>query len=79
MENYNSPFSIEELKTSLSKAHNTACGPDGIHYQLLKSLPDPCLDVLLSLMNNIWLSGKVPSVWKQATVVPIPKPGQRSQ
>ena len=75
-ENYNSPFSIEELKTSLSKAHNTACGPDGIHYQLLKSLPDPCLDVLLSLMNDIWLSGNVPSVWKQATVVPIPKPGK---
>ena len=39
-EHYNSPFSINELKTSLSKAHDTASGPDEISYQLLKNLPD---------------------------------------
>ena len=75
-ENYNKPFSIEELKTSLSKAHDTACGPDNIHYQLLKHLPDSSLNILLGLMNDIWTSGDLPSIWKLATVIPIPKPNK---
>lgn len=75
-ENYNKLFSLEELKTSLSKAHDTACGPDNIHYQLLKHLPDSSLEALLQLMNNIWESGDLPSIWKLATVVPIPKPSK---
>ena len=62
-ENYNSPFSIDELKTSLSKAHDTASGPDEIHYQLLKHLPDDCLKTLLKLMNDIWASGELPAIW----------------
>ncbi|VDI11964.1 Hypothetical predicted protein [Mytilus galloprovincialis] len=77
-ENYNKLFSLEELKTSLSKAHDTACGPDNIHYQLLKHLPDSSLEALLQLMNNIWESGDLPSIWKLATVVPIPKPIRES-
>ena len=27
-------------------------------------------------MNNIWESGDLPSIWKLATVVPIPKPSK---
>ncbi|XP_063436487.1 uncharacterized protein LOC134717918 [Mytilus trossulus] len=65
-----------KLKTSLSKAHDTACGPDNIHYQLLKHLPDSSLEALLQLMNNIGESGDLPSIWKLATVVPIPKPSK---
>ena len=33
-EDYNIPFTISELKISLSKCHDTATGPDEIHYQL---------------------------------------------
>ncbi|VDI43680.1 Hypothetical predicted protein [Mytilus galloprovincialis] len=73
-ENFNKLFSLEELRTSLSKAHYTACGPDNIHYQLLKHLPNSSLEALLQLMNNIWEYGNLPSIWKLATVVPIPKP-----
>jgi potassium voltage-gated channel Eag-related subfamily H protein 8 len=40
LEEYNRPFSLDELRKSLDKAHDTACGPDDIHYQLLKHLPD---------------------------------------
>ncbi|VDI63713.1 Hypothetical predicted protein [Mytilus galloprovincialis] len=58
----------DNFKTSLSKAHDTACGPDNIHYQLLKHLPDSSLEALLQLMNNIWESGDLPSIWKLATV-----------
>ena len=37
--NYNKNFSEDELKSSLIRAHDTAEGPDKIHYQLLKHLP----------------------------------------
>ena len=40
---YNRPFSLDELRKSLDKAHGTACGPDDIHYQLLKHLPESAL------------------------------------
>ena len=53
-ESYNSPFSLDELKTSLGKAHDTACGPDNIHYQLLKHLPDISMTTLLNLMNDVY-------------------------
>ena len=35
LEEYNHPFSLDELRKSLDKGHDTACGPDDIHYQLL--------------------------------------------
>ena len=75
-EDYNEHFSISELKTALSKAHDTATGPDDIHYQLLKHLPEPCLEILLHVFNHIWETGDFPSCWHNATIVPIPKPGK---
>ena len=74
LESYNIPFSILEFKESLSKAHDTSAGPDEIHYQLLKHLPSTALTVLLELYNNIWNTGNVPKSWKEATVIPLPKP-----
>ena len=38
---------------SLSKAHDTACGPDNIHYQMLKHLPDPSLNILTMMRLRI--------------------------
>jgi potassium voltage-gated channel Eag-related subfamily H protein 8 len=48
LENYNKLFSIDELKRSLSKSHDTAIGPDEIHYQMLKHLPENSLKCLLT-------------------------------
>ena len=75
-ENYNKPFLLNELKDALNKSNETAAGPDGLYYQLLTHLPQDCLKILLQLLNTIWLSGKIPSSWKEATVVPIPKPNK---
>ena len=33
-------------------------------------------EILLQLFNTIWLSGKIPSSWKEAIVLPIPKPNK---
>ena len=75
-EDYNQFFSIEELKHSLNKAHDTSTGPDKVHYQFLKHLPETTLERLLSIINNIWQSCSLPPSWREATIIPIPKPGK---
>jgi len=56
-ETYNEPFSMAELQAALHKAHDTAVGPDNIHYQMLKHLPESALDTLLNIFNDIWITG----------------------
>ena len=73
-ESYNSKFSFLELTDALSKAHDSSPGPDDIHYQLLKHLPSSSLSILLEIYNSIWATGNIPKSWKEATVIPIPKP-----
>ena len=75
-ENYNVPFTIRELYDAMKKSHDTATGPDEIHYQLLKHLPRDSLMVLLDVFNDRWASGEIPECWKEATVIPISKPGK---
>ena len=60
VEVYNRPFSLEELQDALHRAHDTSAGPDEIHYQLLKHLPDASLLLLLIIFNKIWISGDFP-------------------
>ena len=73
-ESYNSKFSLTELTDALSKAHDSSPGPDDIHYQLLKHFPSSTLSILLEIYNSIWATGNIPKSWKEATVIPIPKP-----
>ena len=75
-ENYNNPFNLSELVEAIEKSHDTATGPDDIHYQMLKHLPKRSLQTLLNIFNNIWETGEYPETWRLATIVPIPKPGK---
>ena len=75
-EQYNKDFTIKELKKALKKCHDTAVGCDDIHYQFLKHLPFRSLDSLLRIFNQIWHTGILPDSWKEAIVIPIPKPGK---
>ena len=36
LEDYNRPFSLSELTDCIMKSHDTAVGPDEIHYEFLK-------------------------------------------
>ena len=58
---YNKPFSIEELRDALRRAHETSAAPNEINYQLLKHLPDVSLLLLLNIFNKVWISGDFPS------------------
>ena len=75
-EEYNTPFNLDELKDAISKAHDTATGPDEVHYQMLKHLPPKSLLALLDIFNDMWETGKFPESWELATIIPIPKPGK---
>ena len=75
-EEYNSPFNLDELKEAISKSHDTATGPDEIHYQMLKHLPPRSLEALLDIFNDMWKTGKFPKSWELATIIPVPKPGK---
>ena len=75
-EEYNSLFNITELKDAIAVSKDTATGPDDIHYQMLKQLPETALDTLLHIFNGIWTTGVFPESWRLATIIPIPKPGK---
>jgi len=76
LETYNEPFSLLELQKSLHQCHHTAVGPDDIHYAFLQHLPFPVLSILLDVFNTVWLQEIFPPCWKQATIIPIAKPGK---
>ena len=73
---YNNSFSMDELKDALLKSNSSAPGPDNIHYNLMTHLPHTVLNILLKAYNDIWLGGPFPPSWREATIVPIPKPGK---
>ena len=75
-EDYNRPFLLRELRSALNKSNNTATGPDDIHYQIINQLPEVTLNILLDLFNDIWQKGTFPEIWKEATIIPIPKRGK---
>ena len=75
---YNQPFYLSELTDSIMKSHDTAVGPDEIHYEFLKHLPSSSLEILLQVFNEVWVSGRFPTSWKEATINPIPKPGKEN-
>ena len=75
-EKYNDLFNVQELKEAIEKSHDTATGPDEIHYQMLKHLPKSSLETILHIFNTIWTTGIYPESWRLATIIPIPKPGK---
>ena len=56
-ENYNKPFTKEELTRAIHATENSAPGPDKIHSEMLKHLPPEGLDSLLVMYNKIWQQG----------------------
>ena len=54
-------------------------GPDDIHYQFLKHLPESSLSVLLKTFNDICKTGNAPKSWKDPTIIPLTKPGEEKK
>ena len=62
-ETYNSLFSIDELSKAITKSSDSAVGPDDIHYQMLKHLPESALSTLLHIFNKHWCSESFPFIF----------------
>ena len=73
-EDYNKLFNFDELLEAINQSHDSATGPDEIHYQMLKHLPESSLQTLLNIFNDIRTTGDFPEDWRLATIIPIPKP-----
>ena len=73
---YNKKFTLRDLKRSIRKSNNSSFGPDQIHYEILRHLPDRTLVFLLDIINEIWKDGTFPESWKSALILAIPKPGK---
>ena len=68
---------MDELRDAICKSHDTATGPDDIHYQMLKHLPPKVMTTLLNSLNNIWQDGDFRSEWHFAKRYPYTKTRQR--
>lgn len=73
---YNRPFSLWELTSAIAELKSSAPGPDEIHNEMIKHLPNQMKDHLLQLYNKIWIEGCFPESWRVSTIIPIPKPGK---
>ena len=51
-------------------------GPDKIHNEMIQNLGDKAKAHLLHLYNRTWTEGKLPKIWKLATINPVLKKGK---
>ena len=76
---YNSLFTLPELEDAINSAGNTSVGPDRLHYNFFRNLPQYFVEYILTVFNGLWTRHIFPDAWKEAIVIPIPKPGKNSQ
>ena len=75
-EDYNKPFTLQELSIAIRQSGNTSVGPDGIHYEFFRQLSSASLQILLNCLNEAWTNGRFPEEWLHSFIVPILKPGK---
>ena len=69
------PIILHELTSALKTAtSDTSPGEDGITHSMIRHAGKDGHSALLKLFNASWDTGHLPSSWKMASIVPIPKP-----
>ena len=74
----NAPFTRAEVAAALDSTRNTAPGRDGILRRFLVWGGEELLGALVRLYNMCLDEGCFPSMWKIASIVPIPKTARPS-
>ena len=75
-ESYNMVFTFNELQIALHDSKPSSQGPDNIHYSFLKNFPRDSLNTLLNIYNYVWENNVFPDAWREAIIIPIPKPNK---
>jgi len=70
------PYTADELASSLKRTRDTAPGSDGIRGSQLARLGPAARNELLNVYNTSHDEGRLPDQWREAQIVPIPKPKQ---
>ncbi|GBM36072.1 hypothetical protein AVEN_221236-1 [Araneus ventricosus] len=73
---YNSSFSFLEFQSCLASVHDSSPGPDSITYSMIKHLTPESQNALLHFYNLIWQEKYSPTLWQQAIIIPLLKPGK---
>lgn len=74
--NLNTPIRPEEITQVLKNTKNSSAGPDGIPSIFLKKLPQKAINYICKLFNKILETKSYPRKWKEALVIPVPKPNK---
>jgi hypothetical protein len=70
-------FLMEELVSSLKAVKALGAeGPDGLAPRFLKNLGEVSRSFMPDTFNKSWRERVRPQAWKDAVIVPIPKPGK---
>ena len=70
------PFTAGSVQETIkSSGNSTAVGPENVNILFLKYF-GPIAINFLALFNLSIANADVPSIWKMATIIPIPKPGK---
>jgi hypothetical protein len=70
----NSTITKDEVNRVLTKLKSKAVVPDKIHNQMLDNQSSDNRDYMRHLFNLLLQHGFASQAWKEATVIPIPKP-----
>lgn len=68
-----SQFTACDVKKSILSISSNAAGGDGISRNMIVLILDEILPILCHILNNSILEGTVPSCWKEAQIIPLPK------
>ena len=71
---YNVPFTKQELEAAVNTLKYTAPGYDNILNQFIRNLNENYFNLLLEVINTSWEEGELPKIWKAALIMPILKP-----
>lgn len=73
----NQELTMHELQTAIRQLKaKKSPGPDGITNEMLIHLGKTAMRKLLDIYNYSWKQGKLPQIWKEATMIPIHKKGK---
>ena len=75
IENFNSPITMTEIKTSIRNLPtNKSPGPDGFTAEFYQKFREELTPILIKLFQKIAKEGKLPNLFYEATITLIPKP-----
>jgi len=75
-----SPITLDEVQTAIGKLKkNKSAGEDDIRGEMLQALNPDGVAKLHEIISQAWVQGQVPQDWRNATIVPIFKKGNKKQ